>query len=212
MAVRDDFAAGEVLAAADLNDTFASKWNAKTADTAPSTPAEGDAWVDTTGSTTIPKIWNGSAWQVIGGGKILQIVRATDSTSRSTTSTTFTDVTGMTVTISPTKSDSAVIVAALFYGQTQMASTVSKNVAHYQITDSSNNAISGAQDFGIGSENVAQNNSFYYVPVHIWAYATPATTSAVTYKLRFKANAANMVAYTSNQASTGQMYAIEVAA
>jgi hypothetical protein len=42
MAVRNDFTAGEVLAAADLNDTFASKLD-------------------------------------LAGGKILQIVRATDS-------------------------------------------------------------------------------------------------------------------------------------
>ncbi len=45
--------------------------------------------------------YDGAAWQAIAGGKILQVVRATDSTSRSTTSTSFVDVTGMTVTITP---------------------------------------------------------------------------------------------------------------
>jgi hypothetical protein len=68
MAIRNDFAPGEVLAAADLNDTFGSKWNAKIADSAPTSPAEGDVWVDTTGSTTIPKLWNGTAWVTFSAG------------------------------------------------------------------------------------------------------------------------------------------------
>jgi hypothetical protein len=50
----------------------------------------------------------------VAGGKILQIVRATDSTNRSTTSTSFADVTGMSVTITPQKSTSSILVLANF--------------------------------------------------------------------------------------------------
>ena len=178
MAVRDDFTAGEVLSAADLNDTFAAKLD-------------------------------------LAGGKILQIVRATDSTERTTTSTSYVDVTGMSVTITPQRSNSAIIIAAIFYGQTEGENTSQvQNLSRYRITDASNNAISGAQDVIIGTQNYnapAGNHSFV-APVNMWGYATPATTSAVTYKLRFMANGANMTAFIRNNLSTGQMYAIEVSA
>ena len=66
MAVRTDFAAGEVLAAQDLDDTFASKPRKTTASTAPSSPATGDLWFDTTTSPAIAKFWDGSAWVLTG--------------------------------------------------------------------------------------------------------------------------------------------------
>ncbi|HEY7821570.1 MAG TPA: hypothetical protein VIG24_01990, partial [Acidimicrobiia bacterium] len=106
MAVRDDFAAGEVLAAADLNDTFASKLD-------------------------------------LAGGKILQVVRATDSTQRSTTSSSYVDVTGMSVTITPQKSDSAIIIIASF--ALVVFGGVDSITASLQITDNDNNALSGAE-------------------------------------------------------------------
>ena len=68
MAVRTDFAAGEVLAAQDLDDTFASKPRKTTASTAPSSPATGDLWFDTTTSPAIAKFWDGSAWQTFSAG------------------------------------------------------------------------------------------------------------------------------------------------
>ncbi len=43
----------------------------------------------------------------VGGGKVLQVVRETDSSLRTTNSTSFVDVAGMSVTITPQKSDSA---------------------------------------------------------------------------------------------------------
>ena len=151
----------------------------------------------------------------LAGGTVLQIVRATDSTERATTSTSYVDVTGMSVTITPQKSDSVVIIAAIFYGQTEQAVGGSvDNLSRYQITDSSDNAISGAQDVIIGTQNYTSTASGYQfiAPVNVWGYATPATTSAVTYKLRFMANNANITASVRSNLFTGQMYAIEVSA
>jgi hypothetical protein len=51
-----------------LQTQLAGKWNAKVSDTAPTSPAEGDVWVDTTGSTTVPKVWNGSSWATFSTG------------------------------------------------------------------------------------------------------------------------------------------------
>ncbi|HEY7824430.1 MAG TPA: hypothetical protein VIG24_16430, partial [Acidimicrobiia bacterium] len=97
MAVRDDFSAGEVLSAGDLNDTFASKLD-------------------------------------LAGGKILQIVRATDSTVRSTTSTSYVDVTGMSVTITPQINTSAILLVGAVYMRTKTSSGTMNTIGSVQIT------------------------------------------------------------------------------
>jgi len=145
-----------------------------------------------------------------GFGKVLQVVRATDSTSRSTTSTSYVDVTGMTVTITPTKSDSAVLLVATVRMQTVRTSGVS-TAGYIQITDASNNAISGTEEAlnqvgGDGWVSVGK-----HVPTVVIGYATPATTSATTYKMRFKVLSGTTLTLV-NSETTGQMYAIEVAA
>jgi type V secretory pathway adhesin AidA len=163
MAVRNDFTAGEVLAAADLNDTFAAKLN-------------------------------------LAGGKVLQVVRATDSTNRTTTSATFVDA-SISVTITPQKSDSAVLLLyAARFGPAPDA------YVFVQITDSSNNSISGTQELTAGGSNAG---TFAMFGVAI-GYATPATTSPVTYKVRFRSSSGTATLV--NSGATGQLYAIEVSA
>jgi hypothetical protein len=175
MAVRNDFTAGEVLAAADLNDTFAAKLN-------------------------------------LAGGKILQIVRATDTTARNTTSTSFVDVTGMSVTIAPQRSTSAIIIVAVGFS---VAFSLGDGQNHviFAITDSSNNVISGAENMSLGvTDFTGANTRITRNNLNMWGYITPATTSAITYKLRFKVEAASTTGQCSNASNTGQMYAIEVSA
>jgi hypothetical protein len=136
----------------------------------------------------------------LAGGKILQIVRATDTTNRSTTSTSFVDVTGMSVTITPQKNDSAIIIIGT--GRLDPDGTY---VGFVRLTDSSDNLISGAEDAAYYGTQLF--DSFVLI-----GYATPATTSATTYKMRFRvANAAGTFEI-ENGSMTGQMYAIEVSA
>jgi hypothetical protein len=184
MAIRNDFAPGEVLAAADLNDTFGSKVDY------PSGGADGEALL---------KSGTAAAWGAVSQ-KILQVVRATDSTQRTTTSASFVDA-SISVTITPQKSDSAILLIWHFYRST------SSSIASFQITDNSNNSISGAQTVFFG-ENAA-TGSFDFGPLIAWA--TPATTSAVTYKGRFAINGADTLQIR-NDGATGQFFAIEVAA
>jgi hypothetical protein len=203
MAVRDDFAPGEVLAAADLNDTFASKLPYSYGTATPSTSDSGFLWYDSNSTPAATKFWDGSAF-VPFGGKILQVVRATDSTARSTTSATAVDVTGMSVTITPQKSDSAIIIIATFFNDT--SGSGSDNRGAFQITDSSNNVILGTPTLGDYSSDAFVQNVATMI-----GYATPATTSAVTYKLRFYQVSTTSVRVL-NADMTGQMYAIEVSA
>jgi hypothetical protein len=181
-------------------------------------------------------VWTGSDWDDIGdkrlgasvtalntalgskldlaGGKILQIVRATDTGNRSTTSSTLVDVTGMSVTITPQKSDSALLIFAVFRGT--LSGTSVQEIATFAITDSSNNALSGAEDgqIQLQAQVNASGASALVTPIFLVGYVSPANTSAVTYKLRFGKpfGSAGSTAQVRNDQHTGQMYAIEVSA
>ena len=155
------------------------------------------------GATTL----NGLTIPTTGFGKVLQVVRATDTTSRSTTSTSFVDVTGITVTITPQKDTSAILLIASIYAGADSAGSDAR--ASFQITDNSNNAISGAQNCVFGASDSTLFFENLIVPI---GYATPATTSATTFKLRFRSFSATTTAYAFNASQDGQLYAIEVSA
>lgn len=205
MAVRTSFTAGEVLAAADLTDTFGAKSNLASP-TFTGTPAAPTA---TAGTNTTQLAT--TAFVLANRGKVLQVVRATDTTLRTTTSTSYVDVTGMSVTITPQKSTSAILIISNFvvdiYGTTDTLD------GFLRIADSSNNAISGAEESYVIIRNMAGSGSRQlYLGQTLIAYATPATTSAVTYKLRFRVNTGASMEIRNGDAVTGQMYAIEVSA
>jgi len=138
----------------------------------------------------------------LDGGKVLQVVRATDVTDRSTASTSFVDATGMTVTITPTSATSSILLFSSFRGATN-----TNGYFRCQITTSDNVAVSGAED-QTGGFSSSANKDFPFV---LMGYASPATTSAVTYKVRFKI-ASGTVGIMRNASITGQLFAIEVAA
>ena len=86
MAVRDDFAPGEVLAAADLNDTFASKLPYEYSDSEPTTDVEGFLWYDENDTPPTPKFWDGSAFQDVapaGGLELITVATVTAASSMS---------------------------------------------------------------------------------------------------------------------------------
>ena len=141
----------------------------------------------------------GGLW--LGGGKVLQVVRATDSSLRSTTSVAYVD-SGMTISITPQKSDSAILVALIVDASPQAGTLNFMDVA---ITDNSNNVLTSTGTGSASTNNSAAN-------VHLWGYSTPATTSATTYKARFSMSGTGATAYFRNQVHTGQMYALEISA
>jgi hypothetical protein len=101
---------------------------------------------------------------------------------------------------------------AAFFGQTN-ASSGSFPINSYQLADSSNNSLSGSESMQHGlSRYTLTGSSSLSAAVTVWGYVTPATTSSVTYKLRFRTIEATNTAELRNDQSTGQMYAIEVAA
>jgi hypothetical protein len=174
----------------------------------PTTTESGFLWYDSTGapSKPTPKFWDGSAFVPLGG-KILQIVRATDSTDRSTTSTSFVDA-SISVTITPQKSDSVVLL--IWSAMVNKNRDSNDNRGVLQVTDNSNNPISGANEsvFGHFGPSLAVT---WYSQMTLIGYATPGTTSATTYKGRFQVIGGGTLIIT-NSEQTGQLYAIEVSA
>jgi hypothetical protein len=135
-----------------------------------------------------------------GAFRILQVVRATDTTNRSTTSSSFVDA-SISVTITPTAATSDIIVI-----WTLQVGYPSGSDTGLQITDSSNVALSGAENF-----QHTNPGGFGYGNHVLVGYASPATTSATTYKGRFRTPTGSFSIYNSTL-TTGQLIAMEVSA
>lgn len=136
-----------------------------------------------------------------GFGKVLQVVRATDTTNRSTTSTSYVDA-SISVTVTPQKTTSAIILI-----WTARIDPGNNNFARLRITDSTNNAISGAEGAIFGGTTIGTSAS----SLTVIGYATPATTSPTTFKGRFLTESSG-TATLQNSQNTGQLFAIEVVA
>lgn len=172
---------------------------ASAADTASRLAVGSNGQVLTADSTTA----TGLKWAAVGGGgKVLQVVRGTDTTARSTTSGSFTDA-SISVTITPTATTSKIMLFWTFRAYINASATD----AAYQITNNSNTAISGAEDttLGIGGSYVATQMT-------LLAYDSPATTSATTYKGRYMRGSGTGTIFIQNQLVTGQLIAMEIGA
>jgi len=130
-------------------------------------------------------------------GKVLQVVRATDATDRLTTSTSFVDA-SISVTITPQRSTSAILIIWTSNPY------IDNLYGILRITDSSNNAIPGAQVCAFGPAQVQIISTMI-------GYDLPGSISAKTYKGRFRVSGTAILTI-QNSAATGQLFAIEVAA
>jgi hypothetical protein len=148
---------------------------------------------------------------VTGVGKVLQVVRATDTTQRTSTSATFAD-SGLSVTITPTSASSNIILIST--SRVVAAGSVSGyTMGQLRLVDSANATISGAQGFDFGTRDYTTSGSIeFQAPVTLVGYASPGVTTAVTYKLQFAAVLSGITFRLNNQFATGQLFAIEVAA
>ena len=111
------------------------------------------------------------------GGKVLQVVQASNSTQTDTSSATFTDI--VTATITPSSASNTILFVAHANG---LYTSVPGAFGRVQIVHSSgttmvastapNIGLGGASSVGVGSASISYLDS-------------PATTSAVTYKIQF---------------------------
>jgi len=153
----------------------------------------------------------GVPYSALPTGSVLQVVRATDSTHRVTSSSSFVD-SGLSITITPTSASSVVIVIANIVGQSFCVTSGASNRGWIQITDSANTAVSGAEGVYYGMEAVSGSSQYAFGAITAIGYSQPSTTSAVTYKLIYHRHASSTEFLLNNTVNPAQLYAIEVAA
>lgn len=150
--------------------------------TRPASPYTGQAIYDTTVATTL--VWNGSAW-VASGGKILQVVSTVKSDTFSSSATSFTDVTGMSVSITPISTTSKVlIVVSTNIGSSGDIAVNARLLRGSTVIYAGDTA--GSRPLGFA--NATHSNVAYISPHNVFYLDSPATTSSTTYKIQLLVN------------------------
>jgi hypothetical protein len=150
------------------------------------TLAEGQfAYLEDSNTT---QYYDGSAWQALTGARIGQVVSTTKTDTFTAATTTYTDITGLSVSITPTSATSKVFVLAMITGSNDVTVSVAtlrlmRNTTAIAIGDTAGNRIVGTAPL-TGGQDAAQNNTQM-----IAFLDSPATTSATTYKIQGRSNA-----------------------
>ena len=173
-----------------------------TSATRPAVPFEGQMIYET--NTDMVAIWNGTAWRYIAAttptnGSVLQVQSTTKTDTFSTASTSFVDVTGLSVSITPTSSTSKIFV--------QVTAPVgqSANIVNMRLLRGSTAIAvadaSGTRPLGFaGSDSSASSQSFVLSTNFL---DSPATTSATTYKLQVATNTSTIYVNRTSRDSDG---------
>jgi len=118
-----------------------------------------------------------------GGGKVLQVVSTTKSDSFTSTSTSFADVTGLSVSITPSSASSKVLVLYNVSGSQAVAAQIARSrlmrdSTEINIGDAASTRARGTSDpFSVAAQIIGTTIAGSYLD-------SPATTSATTYKFQ----------------------------
>ena len=186
---RRTFAPGEVLTASNVMNYLQDQAVMSFAGTAARGSAIGTAvaegMVSYLQDTNAVEVYDGSAWKqvypsVANTGEIIQVVSTLKTTSFSAASATFTDVTGLSVSITPKATANKVLVLANFY----YGNNDSGQNCYFNLVRNSTNI---AQSTG-GLENCTvspyTNNTVNGQMISIAFLDSPSTTSSITYKIQ----------------------------
>ena len=164
--------------------------------TAPSSPAEGDMWYDDTSGRTYVYYDDGSSQQWVefgappsGIGKILQVLQTVKTDGFTTSSTSFVDVTGLSVTITPTAASSKVLVMVQGFGSNDVNYPGLINL----VRDSTNVAQSTGSSLSDQTLVFSTTYDHDTTTIGITFLDSPATTSATTYKVQLRSSGGGAV-------------------
>ena len=151
----------------------------------------------------------GSFISGLSTGKVLQVVGATSSTEQETTSTSYIDITNLTVSITPSATTSKVLILYTDTTMTNRSSDVSSgNVFIQLLRDSTSIALKegGFYDAagGNGSKSLYNGEALIHLD-------SPSSTSAITYKMQIKASSSTTVKSQYND-NTASIIAMEIGA
>ena len=184
------FTAGEILTAANMNisartgiPVFADSTarDAAFGGTGEKTLAEGQfAFLEDTNAT---QVYDGSVWQAVGGGaRIGQVVSTVKSDTFTSSAVAYTDITGLSATITPTLATSKILVLVSLSARVD----ADANLFFRQMRDAV------AINIGDAAGSRTQTSVFQYVANSSynpgscsWNFLdSPATTSATTYQVQ----------------------------
>jgi hypothetical protein len=200
------FTNGSVLNASEINDNLMNQSvmvfsNSTARAAALTSPLEGMlTWLQDTNKY---ENYNGSAWVALGGSGILQVVSTNLTSVFTTTSATYTTVTGLTATITPSSTSSKILVVAQISAGGQNAN----NMGHFKVTR-------GGTDFYIGDAAgsrtrsvfggiTAPNLSEMLFSQSIITVDSPSSTSALTYQVETRRGINPGTVYINQSASDG---------
>ena len=140
-------------------------------------------------STNVVQYYDGATWATVGPSTsaVVQVLSTAKTDTFTTTNTTFTDITGLSVTVTPTSASNKIFVVAFANVAANSAVTEGMLVLLRDSTEICIGDAAGSRDQA--SSNFA-GNSVSMVPTTITFLDSPATTSAVTYKLQTRATIA----------------------
>jgi hypothetical protein len=151
-----------------------------------------------------------------GGGKILQVVQGTTTTSTTIASTTYTDTT-LTATITPSAATSKILCLVSQNFQNQRSSGAADGGSSIKLVRGATDIVTrGAQEVDLlyNINAVASTQTNFSMVTNIMYVDSPSTTSATTYKtqgsVRFTANS-NQVTYQTSS-SQSQIILLEIGA
>lgn len=188
---REVFIAGQILTAAEMNivsdQTVMSFAGTASRGSAIASPVEGmTTYIEDSNSV---QIYDGSAWKRVLNttGSILQVVSTVKTDTFSTTSTSYTDVTGLSASITPSSTTSKIMVFV-----TASAAGSNDAVAHVRVTRAGS-----AVNVGSASSNRIQSGFAVFTNNGVGGYSSnhgstinfldsPATASSVTYAVQIR--------------------------
>lgn len=143
---------------------------------------------------------------ISGSGQVpVQVVSATKTDTFSTTSTSFTDITGLSASITPSSSSSKILVTVVLGATTSdndvAATLLLRGSTAIAVGDGANGVL-GQIYHGGGSSG---EHWYGHVPTVMTFLDSPATTSATTYKVQMRVNAGT--GYLNRTTADGSQYA-----
>lgn len=199
------YVSGEVLTAADLNITnsgipvFATTVTRDAAfgGTGEKTLAQGQfAFIEASNQT---QFYDGSAWTAFAS-KIVQVVTTNKTNPFTTTSSTFTDITGLSVTITPTSATNTILVLSSFQVGNDPANTsafirLMRGATAIDVGDAAGSRIQVTNDItAFNGDKQAVGNIMFI--------DSPATTTSTTYKLQVASPGSTTVAINASSTDT----------
>ena len=158
------------------------------------TPADGTVSLDklsATGTKDATTFLRGdNTFAAAGGGKVLQVVSATDSTNRTTTSTSFVTASNtLSLNITPSSSSNKILLMAQLGGCRY--NTPNQEITFTIYRNGTTNI--GDATAGLSHSMTSANNGYDFTDsVSLLAYDSPATTSSTSYQVYFKTTASTV--------------------